>query len=103
MAKRLTLQEKRENFVYDAIYKQFEIANVDRSVLETDKEKWFQNNTMTMAQREEWKAWFIAEVKRIFRFNKKYAEREFAYFDLMWGLRLSDFPPVETQSDSSSK
>lgn len=96
-------REKRENFVYAAIYKQLEIAGVDRSVLETDKEKWFHNNTITMAQHEEWKEWFVAEVRKIFRFNKKMAEREFAYFSFMWGLRFSDWPPSETQSNSSSK
>ena len=96
-------RQKREEFVYSAIYKELAIAGVDRSVLETDKEKWFHNNTMTMAQHEEWKEWFIAEARKVFKMNKKLAEKEFLYFSLMWGLRISDWPPIETQSDSSSK
>lgn len=81
---------QREAFVMSAIYKQFELANVDQSVLETDKDAWFSNNTMTPQQHEEWKIWFIAESRKVFKINKKVAEREFQFFDLSYGLKIKE-------------
>ena len=83
-------REKRETFVLTAIYKEFELAGVDASVLETDKENWFSNNTMTRIQHDEWKKWFIAETRRVFKFTKKAAEHEFQHFDLSYGLRIQE-------------
>jgi len=81
---------KRENFAMDAVHKQLDIVGIDHSVLETDREAWFSNNTMTMEQHAEWKIWFIAESRKVFKITKKMAEREFLFFDLSYGLRLND-------------
>jgi hypothetical protein len=43
---------------------------------------------MTPEQHKEWKKWFIAESRKIFKLTKKGAEQEFQYFDLSYGLRI---------------
>ena len=85
-----------------AVQKELELIGLDISVTHSDPQ-WFHNNTMTMAQHQEWKEWFITEARKTFKMSKKFAEKEFSYFSLRWGLRISDFPSIETQSDSSSK
>jgi hypothetical protein len=80
-------REKREAFVMEAVYKELDLAGVDHSVLKSD-EQWYQNNTMTPEQHKEWKKWFIAESRKIFKLTKKGAEQEFQYFDLSYGLRI---------------
>ena len=76
-------------FALVAVHKQLEIAGVDSSVLQTDKE-WFSNNTITPEQHKEWKKWFLEEYKLNFRSSKKFAEKEFSWFDLGYGLRVLD-------------
>jgi hypothetical protein len=81
---------KKKDFALEAIHKQFEITGIDPSVLESDPESWFNNNTMTQTQHESWKDWFIVECRKRFRTTKKMAEKEFAWFDLAYGLRIID-------------
>lgn len=84
-AAKLTQQE----FALVAIHKELEIAGVDKSVLQSDKE-WFRNNTMTPEQHKAWKKWFIDEYRLNFKRTKKEAEKEFSWFDLQYGLRIKD-------------
>ena len=77
---------KREAFALSAVHKQLEIAGVDKSVLETDHDSWFSNNTITEEQHAVWKAWFIGEAR---------AEKEFSFFDLGYGLRVADSEKVK--------
>jgi hypothetical protein len=86
---------KREAFALSAVHKQLEIAGVDKSVLETDHDSWFSNNTITEEQHAVWKAWFIGEARRIFHMTKKSAEKEFSFFDLGYGLRVADSEKVK--------
>jgi hypothetical protein len=78
---------KREQFGWDAIHKQLDIAGHPHDVVKD--EFWFSNNTMTEEQHKEWKDWFLTEGKKRFRWNKKTAEKEFQWFDLQYGLKIS--------------
>ena len=51
-------------------------------------EKWYHNNTMTPEQHEEFKAYAIPLLKKIFKFNKARAEGTFSWFNLQFGLRI---------------
>lgn len=86
----MSTRTQRESFAMSAIYKQLELANVSPSVLETDREHWFSNNTITPQQHEEWRNWFITEAKKTFKLNKKVVEREFQYFNLSYGLKVQE-------------
>ena len=51
-------------------------------------EQWYYNNTMTQEQFEEFKAYAIPLLKKIFKFNKSKAENTFSWFSLQFGLRI---------------
>jgi len=53
-------------------------------------EKWYFNNTMTQEQHDEFKAYAIPLLKKIFKFNKSKAESTFSWFDLQFGLRINN-------------
>ena len=93
MAKRLTLIEKKELFVRELINKMFEIAGHDVTFddVKDRKDDWYTQWTMTTAQNDEWKEWGIQEIRKRFRYNKKWAEREMGMLTLMWGLKFSDW------------
>jgi hypothetical protein len=48
---------------------------------------WYSQKTWTKTQREDFKNWFVTETKKQLKFNKKMAEKEFAWFDLQWGWK----------------
>jgi hypothetical protein len=45
---------------------------------------------MTVEQNDIWKEWGISEMKKRFRYNKQWAEREMGMISLMWGLKFSN-------------
>ena len=90
---RLTKQQKQEEFLQDAINKMFEIAGheVTFDDIKDRTDNWFTEWTMTEAQNDEWKEWGISEMKRRFKYNRNWAEREMGMISLMWGLKFSNF------------
>jgi hypothetical protein len=51
-------------------------------------ERWYSNNTMTQEQHDEFRAYAIPLLKKIFKFNKGKAESTFSWFDMMYGLKI---------------
>jgi len=45
---------------------------------------------MTQEQHEQFKAYAIPLMKKVFKINKSRAEGVFAWFDLQFGLRIKD-------------
>ena len=93
MAKRLTIIEKKELFVRELINKMFEIAGHDVTFddVKDRKDDWYTQWTMTTAQNKEWNEWGVSEIRKRFRYTKKFAEREMGMLTLMWGLKFSDW------------
>ena len=93
MTKRLSKQEKMNIFVVDTINKMFEIAGHDVTYedIKDRKDAWYTDWTMTTEQNDEWKEWGISEIRKRFRYNKKWAQKEMGMIALMWGLKFSDF------------
>ena len=93
MAKRLSRQEKMNIFVVDVINKMSEIAGHDVTYedIKDRKDDWYTQWTMTMEQSDEWKEWGVSEIRKRFRYNKKWAEKEMGMITLMWGLKFSAF------------
>ena len=93
MVKRLSREEKMNVFVVDVINKMFEIAGHDVTYedIKDRKDDWYTQWTMTMEQNDVWKEWGVEEIKKRFRYNKKWAEKEMGMIILMWGLKFSDF------------
>jgi len=55
-----------------------------------DDELWYQTNTLTSRQYEMFKSYAIPLLRKVFKFNKGKAEQTFAWFDLMYGLKVKD-------------
>ena len=93
MAKRLTREEKKDIFVKDVINKMFEIAGHDVTYedIKDRKDDWYTQWTMSTAQSDEWKEWGVSEIRKRFRYNKKWAEKEMSWITLMWGLKFNDW------------
>ena len=93
MAKRLTREEKKDIFVKDVINKMFEIAGHDVTYedIKDRKDDWYTQWTMSTAQNDEWKEWGVSEIRKRFRYNKKWAEKEMSWITLMWGLKFNDW------------
>jgi hypothetical protein len=93
MSKRLSRQEKMNIFVVDVINKMFEIAGHDVTYedIKDREDDWYTQWTMTMEQSDQWKEWGVEEIRKRFRYNKKWAEKEMGMITLMWGLKFSDF------------
>lgn len=85
----MATRTQREEFAMTAILKQLELANVNPSVLKEDK-AWYSNNTITPEKHSEWRTWFIAEARKVFKLTKKAAEKEFGWFSLSYGLRETE-------------
>ena len=91
--KRLSTKQKQEQFVVDVINKMFEIAGhpITYDDVKDRQDDWYTQWTMTMEQSDEWKNWGVSEIRKRFRYNKKWAEKEMGMITLMWGLKFSDF------------
>lgn len=70
---------------------QYQLKMIGKTVFDVmGDEKWYHNNTMTSEQHEEFKAYAIPLLKKIFKFNKTRAEQTFSWFDLQFGLRIKN-------------
>jgi len=50
--------------------------------------EWYNNWTMTSEQHDEFKAYAIPLLKKVFKFNTTKANSTFSYFNLQFGLRI---------------
>lgn len=53
----------------------------------TKRNDWYLQKTWTKEQSAEYKKWFLTEIKKDLKLKKNQAEKEWAYFDLMWGWK----------------
>ena len=86
-------QEKTDMAIVHLINKMFEIAGHDVTYedIKDRKDNWFQDWSMTVEQSEQWKSYGTEYLRKLFRWNKKMAEKEMFWMNLQWGLTYSDF------------
>jgi len=90
--KRLTREQKKEKAVVDLINQMFEIAGHDVTYEDiVGVDKWFQKYTMTVEQGEEFTKWGKQYLMKELKMRAAYAEKEMRWFNVMWGLKYSDF------------
>ena len=51
------------------------------------RQDWYLEKTWTKEQSNEFKKWFITEIKKDMKLKKQQAEKEWQWFDLMWGWK----------------
>lgn len=79
----------RENIADHLIDYQLEM--IGKTIAEAYKtNEWYSKWTMTQAQHDEFKAYAIPLLKKVFKCNKTRAEQTFSWFDLQFGLRIKD-------------
>jgi hypothetical protein len=81
---------KDEKITKHLIDKMFEIAGHDFTYenLLGRLDRWYNENTMTQKQHDEWKEYSIRYIRKEKRMPLSYAERAFAWFDLSYGLKV---------------
>lgn len=91
--KRLSRQEKMNIAIEHLIDKMFEIAGHDVTYndIKDRKDDWYAQWTMSMEQSEQWKEYGITYLRKVFKWNKRVAEKEMLWFNLQWGLKYNDF------------
>jgi hypothetical protein len=90
--KRLTIEQKKEKAIVGIINKMFEIAGHDLTYDDiVGIDNWFQKYTMTFEQGEELKEWGKQYLMKELKMREVYAEKEMQWFNVMWGLKYSDF------------
>jgi len=90
--KRLTIEQKKEKAIVDIINKMFEIAGHDVTYDDiVGVDKWFEKYTMTFEQGEQLKEWGKQHLMKELKMRPAYAEKEMQWFNVMWGLKYSDF------------
>ncbi len=79
---------KTNKFLTKALNKMFSVVGMkgwDKDF--TKQENWFSLKTWTTKQRDQYKKWFMSEIKKDLKLNKKLAEKEWSWFYLMWGWK----------------
>jgi hypothetical protein len=90
--KRLTREQKKEKAIVDLINQMFVIAGHDVTYDDiVGVDKWWQKYTMTFEQGEELKEWGKQYLMRELKMRAVYAEKEMQWFNVMWGLKYSDW------------
>jgi len=98
--KRQTHEEKRNQSIIDLINQMFIIAGheVTYDDVKDRKDDWFNDWTMTIAQREEWEEWSNKYLMKKLKMSVRQADKEMLWISLMWGLKL-DTPIFKLQQD----
>lgn len=69
----------------------YQLEMVGKTYEEAQKDDmWFFNWTMTQEQADQFKAYAIPLIKKVFKCNKRRAESTFAWLFLEFGLRIKD-------------
>lgn len=80
------------NIVEHLINKMFEYAHVPQTYddIKDRKDEWYREFTMTQEESDAFKDYAIRYLKRELKTGYYKADTEYQWFDLMWGLRISD-------------
>jgi len=69
----------------------YQLGIVGKSMQEAYMTKeWYNKWTLTQKQHDEFKAYAIPLLKKVFKCNKARAEETFNFFDLQFGLRIKN-------------
>jgi hypothetical protein len=78
----------------------YQLSMIGKTMAEALKtEEWYSEWTMTDAQHEEFKAYAIPLIKKVYKCNKKRAEDTFSWFNLKFGLRIDNNPPPQQEEE----
>jgi aminoglycoside/choline kinase family phosphotransferase len=83
------MTSKKDEVVLEILNKQ--LSYFDKTVDDVkDNEKWYEENSFTEEQFEEWKKFSIELLRKKLKFNKTFAEKQFMWINLMWGFKVKE-------------
>lgn len=89
--KKVKIKKKRitpSDFIEKALNKLFQCVGFKEWDKEfTKQEGWYLQKTWSKSESEEFKKWFITEIKKDLKYTTTAAEKEWSWFDLMWGWK----------------
>ena len=90
-------KNKNQIVVETLINKMFEIAghSVTYDDIKDRNDNWYQQWTMTEEQNKEWRDWGLKYLKKQGGILKARADKEMAFFDLMYGLKIQQDDKME--------
>jgi hypothetical protein len=78
---------KRDTLVIDIL--KAELKYINKTIEEVkEEEEWYNKYTITEEQYEEWKTYSTALIQKVLKCNKATAEKEFSWFNLMYGIKV---------------
>lgn len=80
------------SIVEHLINKMFEYAHIPQTYddIKDRKDEWYKEFTMTQEESDAFKDYAIRYLRRELKTGYYKADTEYQWFDLMWGLRISD-------------
>ena len=83
------MTSKKDEVLLEILNKQ--LSYFDKTVDDVkDNEKWYEENSFTEKQFEEWKNFSIELLRKKLKFNKTFAEKQFMWINLMWGFKVKE-------------
>ena len=81
------MTSKKDEVLLKILNKQ--LSYFDKTVDDVkDNEKWYEENSFTEEQYEEWKNFSIELLRKKLKFNKTFATKQFMWINLMWGFKI---------------
>lgn len=79
------------NFAEKAFDKMFQVVGFEKWDKEFTKQSdWYLQRTWTSKQSNDFKKWFLTEIKKDLKLKKTQAEKEWQWFNLSWGWKEQD-------------
>ena len=84
MNNKLTTQEFLDK-AFDKLFQAVGFESWDKEF--TKRDDWYMQKTWTADQSNEYKKWFLTEIKKDLKLKKTQAEKEWLWFNLKWGWK----------------
>lgn len=82
--------KKIDIFLTKALTKMFELIGEVYSDDRVKEERWFSKKEWSIEKRNEFKVWFYEQAKKDLKWNKNTIEKEYCWFNLMWGWKVKE-------------
>jgi hypothetical protein len=72
----------------DEMFKRVGFEGFDKEF--TNQENWYSKKSWTKEDSEKYREWFVNRFAKTFKCHKSLAEKEFCWFNLMWGWKVDE-------------
>jgi hypothetical protein len=87
----INIMNKTNKFFIEALDEMFKRVGFDGFDKEfSDQDGWYSKKSWTKEESKDYKKWFEAKYVKEFKSTKKQAEKECAWFNLMYGWKVND-------------